>query len=413
MTLRVNAGNGLVFGKARARLLIAFSVPHHLHAILPRVSTVHRYSVSALFTNPFVSSRRPVTWIYFFLEFEILLPLTTPASPIALKRSGERMEARLLTKPAYSPITPRPTFTLKLCPHTSSSLLSADYATRTCHRVGIDQSVATDVSTGSQVRKERDLLLVYNGLAVHRSIFDCKIIPENPDFGVLVIPTNRSIKESVTILMKTIVNHFGRVNCYTNVEGKYIEILAYTYERLARTGANYPHGETVSPRHAYHLYKAPLSYIRTKDPTNGLTKAAAQDRDIHSHAILLGYIYTELTPPPRARGSPTRTSILVDVTDFDLNEDNTIYLARTLNCVSLSTGLSYLPQPGLVYPILVCAFVPRVPEAVQDVTEVILARQTVLLIIIARVDQINPVLSDRLSALLDSPNFKDSLSAKL
>ncbi|KAK0438537.1 uncharacterized protein EV420DRAFT_1209100 [Desarmillaria tabescens] len=111
-------------------------------------------------------------------------------------------------------------------------------------------------------------------------------------------PTDRSVEESVTILMKTIINHFGQVNCYANVEdeGKYmlvqepITCMEKKYRLITPiTSIRCPFkcGSIVmsavviaSPNKA--------AYMRMKYLTNGLTKAAAQDCNIRSHAILLG-----------------------------------------------------------------------------------------------------------------------------
>ncbi len=54
---------------------------------------------------------------------------------------------------------------------------------------------------------------------LHATALERRAVAENADFDVLVVPTDISIEESVKNLMKTAVDHFGRVDYCANVGG--------------------------------------------------------------------------------------------------------------------------------------------------------------------------------------------------
>ncbi|KAK0439673.1 uncharacterized protein EV420DRAFT_1733590, partial [Desarmillaria tabescens] len=183
---------------------------------------------------------------------------------------------------------------------------------------------------------------------LHATAIECKAIAENPEFDVLVVPTDISIEESVKNLMKTAVDHFGRVDYCANTMGtkmKFSSIPTEDWLAIQQTNINgifWLVREQISVMEKQERLVTPITspkrpaergsivvlsaaaavialpdggaYTHTKYATNGLTKAAAQDHasnGIRINAILPGYIYTEgLASHPAA--TPEAAKRIVD-----------------------------------------------------------------------------------------------------
>ncbi|PBK58676.1 NAD(P)-binding protein [Armillaria solidipes] len=186
---------------------------------------------------------------------------------------------------------------------------------------------------------------------LHATALECRAIAENPDFDVLVVPTDISIEDSVKNLMKTAVDHFGRVDYCANVGGtmgtktKFSSIPTEDWLAIQQTNINgifWLVREQISVMEKQERLVTPITspkrpaergsivvlsaaaavialpdggaYTHTKYATNGLTKAAAQDHasnGIRINAILPGYIYTEgLASHPAA--TPEAAKRIVD-----------------------------------------------------------------------------------------------------
>ncbi|KAG7441765.1 NAD(P)-binding protein [Guyanagaster necrorhizus] len=168
---------------------------------------------------------------------------------------------------------------------------------------------------------------------LHATALECKAIAENTDLDILVVLTDISIEESVKNLMKTAVDHFGRVDYCANVGGmmgtkaKFSSISTEDWVAIQQTNINgifWLVREQISVMEKQERLVTPImspkrpaergsivvlsaaaavialpdggAYTHTKYAANGLTKAAAQDHasnGIRINAILPGYIYTE------------------------------------------------------------------------------------------------------------------------
>ncbi|PBK58672.1 NAD(P)-binding protein, partial [Armillaria solidipes] len=197
----------------------------------------------------------------------------------------------------------------------------------------------------------RGLVLAGRTLApLHATALERRAIAENPEFDVLVVPTDISIEDSVKNLMKTAIDHFGRVDYCANVGGvsrffllhnprltfllqtmgtktKFSSIPTEDWLAIQQTNINgifWLVREQISVMEKQERLVTPITspkrpaergsivvlsaaaavialpdggaYTHTKYATNGLNQAAAQDHALNGiriNAILPGYIYTE------------------------------------------------------------------------------------------------------------------------
>ncbi|KAK0439678.1 uncharacterized protein EV420DRAFT_1486202 [Desarmillaria tabescens] len=257
------------------------------------------------FCPMFDDESRPVTYTRVSLGW-ILLPLTIPASPIV---PASEMEDRLHvgTLPPFRG-TGRKSLTIG---------------------VGIDRTFSTDVSTRFQVVKKPDVLSMCRGVRDYVRVPGTLDETRMETLGAsnMRISSSEKCYEFIDFTPQSSSPAWLQVTTViVNLRTSDITLVTGT---TGSYGSKLPTWRIKEARHVYHLYKAPLQvrehchvsggdrltylpqkhkYMRSKYATNSLTKAAAQDRDIRSHAILLGYIYTEPTPLPRARPSSTSAS---------------------------------------------------------------------------------------------------------